>query len=126
MKLLAFGIAILAMFMALTGLVWPEGILNLGRYSFSPVGLYVVALARLAIGLILFLGARGSRAPRTLRIIGVMICVAGLALAVFTVERGDVLSEWWASHGLGFVRVAALFVLALGAFIAFATAPRRQ
>jgi hypothetical protein len=126
MKLLAFAIAMLAMLMALTGLVRPDFLVSLGHYSFSPVGLYVVAIVRLVIGLIFFLGARGSRAPRTLRIIGVLICVAGVVLAVFTVERGDALSEWWTIHGPAFIRRAAVVVLALGAFIAYATAPRRR
>jgi hypothetical protein len=125
MKPFAFVMAILAMLMALIGLVRPDVITSFGRYSFSPAGLYVVAVVRLAIGLIFFFGAHGSRAPRTVRIIGVMICVAGVALAVFTLERGDTLSEWWSIHGPGFIRGAAPFVFALGAFIAYATAPRR-
>lgn len=128
MKSLAFAVSILATSMAVIGLVRPEIITSLLRYSFSPTGLYVVAIVRLAIGLILFLGARGSRAPRTMRILGVMICVAGVAgaaLAVFTLERGHTLTQWWSIQEPGFVRVAAVFALALGSFIAYATAPRR-
>ncbi|HEX8490907.1 MAG TPA: hypothetical protein VF626_07815, partial [Chthoniobacterales bacterium] len=73
MRLLAFAIGLLAMLMALTGLVRPDLLIGLGSYSFSPAGLYVVAIGRLAVGLILFLGARGSRTPRTLRLIGVLV-----------------------------------------------------
>ena len=126
MKLLAFAIAILAMSFALTGLVRPDVIASMVRYSFSPTGLYVVAIVRLAIGVIFFLAASGSRAPRAMRVIGVMICVVGVALAWLTVERGDALSEWWSIHGLGFVRWGSVFAFGLGAFIAYATAPRRQ
>ena len=126
MKLLAFAIAILAMGFSLTGLVRPEAMARMVRYAFSPSGLYVVAVVRLAIGLIFFLGARDSRAPRALRVIGVMICVVSVALAFCTVEYGDALREWWAIHGAGFVRVAAVFAFALGAFVAHATAPRRR
>ena len=126
MKPLAFAVALLAMLMAVTGLVRPDVLIGLGSYSFSPAGLYVVAIGRLVVGLILFLGARGSRAPRTLRIIGVLICVVGIAVAVFTIERQEALTEWWAIHGPGFVRVAAVFVFGLGALIAYATAPQRR
>jgi hypothetical protein len=126
MKLLAFAIGLLAMLMALTGLVRPDLLIGLGRYSFSPAGLYVVAIGRLVVGLILFLGARGSRTPRTLRLIGVLVCVAGIAVAAFTIERQEALTEWWATYGSGFVRVAAVFVFGLGAFIAYATSPRRR
>ena len=126
MKLFAFAVSIVAMSFALTGLVRPDVIASMVIYSFSPVGLYVVAIVRLAIGLIFFLGARGSRAPRALRVIGIMICVAGVVLAWFTVERGDALIGWWSVHGSGFVRVAAPFAFALGAFVAYATAPHRR
>ena len=126
MKLLAFAIAIIAMGFSLTGFVRPETIARMVRYAFAPSGLYVVAAVRLAIGLIFFLGARGSRAPRTLRVIGVMICVVSVALAFFTVEYGDALREWWAMHGTGFVPWGSVFAFCLGAFIAYATAPRRR
>lgn len=125
MKLLAFAIAIIAMGFSLTGLVRPDFMARLVRYTFSPSGLYVVAVVRMAIGLIFFLGASGSRAPRAMRVIGVMICIVGVALAFCTVEYGEALREWWALHGLGFVRWACPFAFALGAFVAYATAPRR-
>ena len=126
MKLLAFAIAIIAMGFSLTGLVRPEALARMVRYAFTPSGLYVVAVVRLAIGLIFFLGARGSRAPRALRVIGVMICVVSVALAFFTVEYGDALREWWAIHGAGFVPWGSGFAFCLGAFVAYATAPRRR
>jgi len=126
MKLLAFAIAIIAIGFSLTGLVRPDFMARLVRYAFSPSGLYVVALVRVAIGLIFFLGARGSRAPRTMRVIGVMICVVSVALAFLTAEYGDALREWWAIHGSGFVPWGSGFAFCLGAFVAYATAPRRR
>ena len=126
MKLLAFAIGIIAMGFALTGVARPDFMARLVRYALSPSGLYVVAVVRVAIGLIFFLGAGGSRAPRTMRVIGVMICVVSVALAFCTVEYGDALREWWAIHGPGFVQWGSMFAFAIGAFVAYATAPRRQ
>ena len=126
MKLLAFAIALLAMGFALAGLVRPDGMARMVRYAFTPSGLYVVAVVRVTIGLIFFLGARGSRAPRTMRIIGVMICVVSVTLAFFTVEYGDALREWWAINGSGFVPWGSVFAFLLGAFVAYATAPWRR
>jgi hypothetical protein len=60
-----------------------------------------------------------------MRVIGVMICVVSVALAFFTVEYGDSLREWWTIHGPQFVRWGSGFALALGIFVAYATAPRR-
>jgi hypothetical protein len=125
MKILAFSIAILMIFLALTGVFWPEGLARVGHYSFTRTGLYVVAIIRLVIGLVFFLAAPASRAPRTLRVIGVIVCIAGVATALLTVERAQALLDWWSAHGLGFIRVAAVVVLGVGSFIAYATAPRR-
>jgi hypothetical protein len=125
MKLLAFIIALICIGFSVAGFVRPDVIARMVTFSFSPVGLYVVALVRCAIGLIFFLGAFGSRAPRALRVIGIMICIVGVALAVFTAQRGGALVEWWATEGVGVVRWAIPFAFALGVFVAYATAPRR-
>jgi hypothetical protein len=85
-----------------------------------------VAAVRVAIGLVFFLAAKGSRAPGTMRVIGVMICVVSVALAFATVEYGDALRDWWMTQGPAFVPRGSLFALALGAFVAYATAPRRR
>jgi hypothetical protein len=126
MKLLAFAIALLMICLALTGIAWPEGLVRAGHYSFIPSGVYVAAGVRLAIGLVFFLAAPASRAPRTLRIIGVVVCVAGLTIAFLSVDRASELLDWWSAKGVGFVRVAAVGVLAVGSFIAYVTAPRRR
>jgi uncharacterized membrane protein HdeD (DUF308 family) len=125
MKILALAIGVLMILLGLTGLVWPEGLVRLGHYSFTQTGIYVVAALRLAIGVVFFLAATDSRAPRTLRVIGILVCVAGVATALVSIERARELMAWWSSHGSGFVRIAAVAVVGLGSFIAYATAPRR-
>ena len=125
MKILALGIGVLVIFFGLTALVWPEGLLRIGQYSFTQTGLYVIAAVRITIGLVLFLAATGSRAPRTLRVIGILVCVLGVVTALVTLERAQELLAWWLSHGPGLIRIAAVIIVGLGSFIAYATAPRR-
>ena len=45
MKAIAFFIAALLVLFGLTGVLWPEGLMQLATYSFSRTGLYVVAAA---------------------------------------------------------------------------------
>ncbi len=123
MKLLAFALGLIAMGFSLTGIARPDSMARLVRYAFSPSGLYVVAAVRVAIGVVFFLAASGSRAPRAMRVIGVMICGVSVALALATIGYGDELRDWWMTHGPAFVRWGSLFALALGAFVAYATAP---
>ncbi len=126
MKILAFAIAVLMICLGLTGLVWPEGLVRIGHFSFTQIGLYIIAVLRVAIGLALYLAAPDSRTPKTLRVIGVLVCVAGVATALISIERAQAMMDWWSSHGSGFVRVAAILVVGIGSFIAYATAPRRS
>lgn len=126
MKTLAFIIALIIVGMGLTGIFCPDCLVRIGHYSFTPVGLYVVALLRVAIGLVFFLAAPASRAPKTLRILGVVVCVAGVATAFLTVERAQVLLDWWSANGHTFVRFGAGVALLLGSLIAYLTVPVRR
>ncbi|MEN3370981.1 MAG: hypothetical protein V7609_3124 [Verrucomicrobiota bacterium] len=126
MKILAFFIALLMLTLGLTGIIWPDCLVRIGHYSFTPVGLYVVAGLRVAIGLVFFLAAPASRAPKTLRILGVLVCVGGVVLAFLTAERAQAFLDWWSANGTTFVRFGGGVVLVIGSFIAYVTAPRRR
>jgi hypothetical protein len=45
--------------------------------------------------------------------------------AFFTVEYGDALREWWATHGPGFVRWGSILLSPWALLLPNATAPRR-
>jgi hypothetical protein len=89
-------------------------------------GLYAVAAVRVVFGLLLVIGARASRNPRTLRVIGGVIIIAGLLTPLFGVARSESMFNWLSAQGLAFVRVIALLAFALGAFIVYAITPRRS
>ena len=126
MKTLAFIIALLIIALGLTGLVCPDCLVRIGYYSFTAVGLYVVAGLRVAFGLVFFLAAPASRAPKTLRILGVLVCVGGVVTAFLTAERAHAILDWWSANGITFVRFGAGVALVLGSFIAYVTAPGRR
>jgi hypothetical protein len=125
MRTLSFLVGILGIVMGLLGIFQPDLLVSVGRYSLAAPGLYVVGAARLIIGLILFLGARTSRAPTLLRILGVAICIGGVVIAGVTVARSNTLLDWWSIHGPGFIGVGAIIVLVLGSLVVYATAPRK-
>jgi hypothetical protein len=66
-----------------------------------------------------------SRAPKTLRILGVVIFVGGLATPPIGVERARVIVARLTTHGPALMRVWAGFALGLGLLLAYAVAPRR-
>jgi hypothetical protein len=78
---------------------------------------------RVVFGFLLILSASASRTPKTLRTLGLLICLQGLvqgAGAPFVgIDRARAILEWEAVH-TGLLRVGALIALATGSFVAFA------
>ena len=102
------------------GIVSPFRLLGLIRRVQTPVGIYVVAGVRLLFGLSLLLAADESRrASDFLRILGVLIIVAGVATPLFGLKRYRKLLEWWAARGELFIRSWALCALAFGLILAW-------
>jgi hypothetical protein len=105
----------------------PDLRLSLEGALLTPAGLYAIAVLRIAIGLLFVLAAPSSRAPRTLRVLGLIVIVAGLTTPWFGVARGRAVLNWLASAGPLLMRLDAVVGMALGAFLVyvFRTPPRR-
>ena len=124
MKAIALFIGGLMVLLGLTGVFWPEGLMQLATYSFSRTGMYVVAAARIVIGALLFFAASATRTPKTVRVIGLIILLAGIATALIPVERALEMKDWWIARGPDMLRIAACVPLAVGLFIAGSTLTR--
>ena len=120
MKSAALVTALLVIGAGVVGLTSPDRLMALGRYVVTPAGLYGIAALRVAVGLVLLLVAPVSRLPRTLRVIGVIVLIAGLATPLFGVQRASAVLDWEAAQGTVLIRVVAGLVLAIGGFLAFA------
>ena len=95
----------------------------------TPAGLYAIAALRIAIGLVLALAAPASLAPRTLRVLGLLVIVAGLSTPWFGVARARAVVNWLANTGPWLMRLFALIGMALGGLLIYAfrtPTPRHQ
>jgi hypothetical protein len=126
MKIIALVIATLMILLGLTGVLWPEGMMDFAKYTFTSTGIYVAAIVRMAVGLLLFVAAKATRTPKTVLAIALILLVAGVATALITVERAQFLRDWWLGRGPGALRIAACVPLAIGCFVAGATLSRRH
>src|SRR3954467_5889041 len=99
MKTIALLIATLVALLGLTGVLWPEGLMQVATYSFSRTGLYVIAAARVVLGGLLFFAASSTRTPKTIRVIGLLILIAGIATALISPERADLMKVWLTARG---------------------------
>jgi hypothetical protein len=104
----------------------PDVLLALGPSVITPRGLYAMAALRLALGLVFVLAAPASRAPRTLRVLGVIVIIAGLTTPWFGVARARAVLDWWTGAGPSFMRLPGVVVMAIGGFLVCVLRPPAQ
>lgn len=126
MRLLGLLVALFIALIGLTGVFAPDRLMTIAQYSVAPVGIYVAAALRIGIGLVLARVAPMSRAPKTLRIFGVMAVIAGVATLFLGTERAQAILEWWSAQGSAFIRLSAGLPLVLAGFIAYAILRQRD
>ncbi len=126
MKLLASLVGVFFIFIGIASVARPAGLMAMGYYIVTPIGLYVVAALRIGIGLVLVVAASASRAPNTLRILGTIIFVAGLVTPFVGVDRTRAMLDWWTAQGPVFIRLSSCVAIAIGAFITYVVAARRR
>jgi hypothetical protein len=126
MKLLGLLVALFIALIGLIGVFAPDRLVTIHPFFVTPVGIYVAAALRIGIGLVLARVAPVSRAPKTLRIFGVLAVIAGVTTLFLGTERAQALLEWWSAQGPAFVRLWAGLPLVLGGFLVYAIAAGRR
>jgi hypothetical protein len=125
-KSAALLVAVFIIVVGIVGLISPESGTTVRRLYFAtPVGLYAAGAVRVAMGLVVILCAPTSRAPKTLRALGAVMCLQALAAALLGPERARAVLEWEAMQGPALLRVGAAVALATGGFVAFAVSGHR-
>jgi len=120
-------VALFTIVVGIGGLVSPESLTTVRRLYFATsVGLYAAGAVRLAMGLVVILSATASRAPKTLRVLGAMMCAQALAATIFGPDRARAILEWEALQGPAVLRVGAAVALVAGSYIAFAVTGHRR
>lgn len=129
MKNLAFVVALIILAVGAVGILVPSRLVWIAQYSVTSGAFYAYGAVRVGIGLLLISVASASRAPKTLRVLGYVILIAGIVTALMglvAMERARAMVEWWLQQGSGAIRLACVFVLAVGGFVAYACAPARR
>lgn len=127
MKLVAVALGFIFAAIGTTIIAAPSASLEFGRSILSPNVLYIAAAVRVFAGAALVWVAPVSRAPKTLRILGVLIVLAGVATPFVGVERSRTMLDWSLAQGPLFTRAWAGVAVVLGLFIVYAiTTPRRS
>ena len=121
---IAFGV--LVIFMGAWIMVRPFGLTQFADLFLTSSGLWVAAGLRVVFGVLLWMSAAASRMPRTLRVLGALFVIGGLALPVMGLERLQGIAEWGASQDGNVLRVAATLAIGLGTFVIWSVWPQRS
>src|SRR5688572_2604602 len=105
MKLLAAAMGLMLATVGVIGVAAPSALLDFGRSLQTQNALYAATAIRVAFGAVLLAAAAGTRMPTTLRVIGILLIIAGLAGLFFGVERTKAIADWLSIQGPLFVRM---------------------
>lgn len=129
MKTLASAIGSLVGAVGAVGIIAPAGLVWIAERSVTSGAFCVIAIVRVAFGLVLISVASVSRAPKTLRVLGYLILIAGITTALtglVAIERARTIIDWWLRQESGVVRLTGIPLLVLGGFVAYACAPSQR
>ena len=126
MRVVALFVALFTVAVGVVGLVSPDTVTSLRRHNFAtPTGTYTAAAVRLAMGLAVILAATRSRAPKTLRVFGALMCMQALSATILGPEHARTVLEWETMRP-AFLRAGALVALATGVFMVVALTAGRH
>ncbi|MDR3675021.1 MAG: hypothetical protein P4N24_05995, partial [Acidobacteriota bacterium] len=87
MKTVAFVIGLCIFAVGAVGILAPSAFIRIAHLADGPVDLYVITAFRFAFGVLLFVVASTSRAPRTLRVVALGPILAAIAMPFVGAER---------------------------------------
>lgn len=108
------------------GVVAPDALLGIARYSATPAGLYLAAAFRIVVGVLLVRIASRSRAPGLIRGLGFFLIVVGVFTAILGVDRARAVLDWWAGLGAVGMRLLPALAFLFGITVVWAVRPRRR
>jgi hypothetical protein len=123
MRIAALLIALFTLVVSAVGMVVPDSVMEVRRLYYTPSGLLVGGAVRVTMGLVVILAASSTRWPGTLRALGAMMCLQGLAANLLGLEHARAILEWEGMH-TALLRAGAGVALAASGFIAFAVTHR--
>lgn len=125
LKLLATTVCLAMAALGTVGVMAPNLLLEVAQFLLLPPAIYWVAVIRVAFGALLFLVAPASRLPRTLRVVGAVIVVAGLVTPLLPTSALEHALTWFREPGRNLFRLMAAAPIVIAALLAYVINPPR-
>jgi len=119
MTLIALILSLSVAAFGILGEISPARLLDVVRWFEGVTGLYAAAAFRIALGLALIYAGPTSHFPGLIRILGIMILMAGFLLPFIGQKRFRRIVSWWCSQDPSVIRVWAGFSLLFGLLLSY-------
>jgi hypothetical protein len=113
---LARFIGVFILVLGAIGLVAPATFVTMVTFFQVPPMLYLAAVIRIAIGVVLVLAAPASRSHAVLSAVGVVIAIGGLITPFMGAAIAKPILDWWATNPL-VPRAFGVMAIGIGAFV---------
>ena len=121
---LARAVGVLILVLGAKGAIAPASFVQTVTFFQSPPMLYIAAVIRVAVGVVLIVAAPASRTPVLVRALGVLIAIGGLLTPLMGTEIARPILDWWATD-LVIPRAFGLIAIGLGLLVLYASAGPR-
>src|SRR3954468_11007921 len=119
MRRLGLSVGVVVMIVAAISFAAPDLRLAVERSAMTVVGLWTIAVLRVALGLVFVLTAPASRAAWLLRALGLVMIIAGLLTPWFGVSRAQAVVDWLTNAGPLWMRLDAVRGMGLRGLFVF-------
>jgi len=122
----AICVGVLMASLGVLGAYVPEVFVAVVSFFQPPPMIYLAALIRVGVGVILWLAAPESKTPLFFRLFGGFIVLGGILTPIIGARIGRTILDIWVSYGHAMVRTWGLVAAMLGVFIIASVMSKRQ
>ena len=113
-------ISIMVAGMGILYLLKPKALLQMIAFFGEGKSIYIAAILRLVIGVILLIAASQCRVVGVVITLGILALIGGITIFALGPEKMKPILDWWSKRSFIVLRLLGLLVLAVGALLLYA------
>lgn len=129
LKIIAFAVGLVIIAFGVLCILDPPAPTWVAQHVVSTLMFCIIGVIRIAIGLVFIYVAKVTRFPKTIRVLGYFVFIAGIATVVMgfvAIDQAHAIVGWWVQYGTHWIRLTGVVVIVFGGFVAYACAPLRR
>jgi len=105
-------------------LIKPGALKVILRFFAKGRNLYIAGAIRIVLGIVFLYYAQSCRISWLILVLGIVLCVSGLAFFGIKIEKLKAILNWWEQRSTITLRIIAIATVAIGAVLIYAGSPQ--